>query len=81
MDKIEPEVLQHATDKKFTEFEAAVKQSLKNKLANHKDIKKYVSDYDKINQMKDMFNKITTINDYKDLDKDKDLDNDKDLDS
>jgi len=50
-------------NKKFTEFSNAVKQELKNKLANHKDIKQYVSDYDKIKQMKASFAKIADMRD------------------
>ena len=52
---LEQEVLDLAADKKFTEFSNAVKQELKNKLSNQKDIKQYVSDFDKIQQMKQQF--------------------------
>ena len=57
---LDTEVLKSAQDKKFTEFEKAVKQELSNKLSNHKVTKQYVSDFDKIQQMKDSFEKIRT---------------------
>jgi len=59
---IDNETLDAVKNKKFTEFSDAVKQELKQKLSNHKDTKKYVSDYDKIKQMKDSFAKIASIN-------------------
>lgn len=52
---IDTDVLQKAKDKKFTDFSKAVKQELNNKLSNHKTVKTYVSDYDKIQQMKKAF--------------------------
>lgn len=51
-------VINSAVNKKFTEFSVAIKQELHNKLSNHEDIKKYASDYDKIQQMKAAFAKI-----------------------
>ena len=69
------DTLKLATDKKFTDFSKAVKQELNNKLSNHKVTKKYVSDFDKIQQMKSQFAKIAS----KDIDKDdipKDIDKD-----
>ena len=52
------ETLQMVSDKKFTDFETAVKAELKNKLANHPDVQSYTSDFDKIQQMKTLFSKI-----------------------
>ena len=59
---VDQSALDAVKDKKFTEFSDAVKQELKQKLSNHKITKKYVSDYDKIKQMKDSFAKIANIN-------------------
>lgn len=53
-------IIQSVKDKKFSEFETAVKQELKNKLANSPEVKKYASDYDKIQSLKDTFAKINT---------------------
>jgi 5'-deoxynucleotidase YfbR-like HD superfamily hydrolase len=58
---VDNKVLNLASDKKFTEFSKAIKQELKNKLSNHKEVKQYVSDYDKIQQMKDSFAEISKI--------------------
>ena len=59
---VDQSALDAVKDKKFTEFSDAVKHELKQKLSNHKITKKYVSDYDKIKQMKDSFAKIANIN-------------------
>jgi len=58
---ISKEELKLATDKKFTEFSKAVKDELKSKLNNHPTVKKHISDYEKIQQMKDSFKKIADI--------------------
>jgi len=60
---IDQETLNLASDEKFTDFSKAVKQELNNKLSNHKVSKKYVSDFDKIQDMKKTFAKITNAND------------------
>jgi len=60
---LDNDVLDDVKNKKFTDFSNAVKQELKQKLSNHKLTKKYVSDYDKIQQMKDSFAKISKIKD------------------
>lgn len=52
------ETLQLAGDGKFSEFEAAVKAELKNKLGNHEEIKSYTSAFDKIQDMKNLFKQI-----------------------
>ena len=62
---LEQETLDAAKDKKFTEFSDAVKQELKNKLSNHSKTKEYVSNFDKIQQMKDSFTKIANISNKK----------------
>ncbi len=59
---MEPDVLNLAYDKKFTDFSKAVKQELNNKLSNHQITKEYVSDYDKIQNMKQQFAKIAKEN-------------------
>jgi len=55
------QTLDLASDKKFTEFSKAVKTELKNKLKNRPEIQQYVSDYDKIQQMKSKFAEISQI--------------------
>ena len=55
--------LKAAQGKKYTEFSKAVKQELKSKLANHKVTKQYVSDFDKIEQMKKSFEQIKNLAD------------------
>ena len=47
-----------AMSKKYTEFSDAIKSELKSKLSNNDYVKKYTSDFDKIDQMKSMFAKI-----------------------
>ena len=54
------ETLQLAGDGKFSEFEAAVKTVLRNKLGNHEEIKSYTSAFDKIQDMKNLFKQINT---------------------
>jgi len=51
-------VIDLAINKKYTEFSDAVKAELKSKISNHDISKKYTSDYDKIQQMKNIFSKI-----------------------
>lgn len=53
-------ILKHAGDRKFTDFSNAVKSELKNKLANREEIKTYISDFDRVQQMKSMFAQINT---------------------
>jgi len=59
---LEQDTIDNVKDKKFTDFSNAVKQELKQKLSSHKGTKEYVSDFDKIKQMKDSFAKISKIN-------------------
>ncbi len=58
---LEVDDLKAAQGKKYTEFSKAVKQELKSKLANHKVTKQYVSDFDKIEQMKKSFEQIKNL--------------------
>jgi len=51
-------VINNAVDKKYTEFSDAIKNELKTKMINHETSKKYASEYDKIQDMKQMFAKI-----------------------
>lgn len=51
-------VINKAVDKKYTEFSDAIKAELKTKMINHETSKQYASDYDKIQDMKQMFAKI-----------------------
>jgi hypothetical protein len=60
---LEQETLDLVKDKKFTEFSDAVKQELKNKLSNHQGAREYVSSFDKIQQMKTSFAKISKLQD------------------
>lgn len=59
---LEQDTIDDVKDKKFTDFSNAVKQELKQKLSSHKGTKAYVSDFDKIKQMKSSFAKISKIN-------------------
>ena len=54
------DILRSAENKKYSEFSAAVKQELKNKLANNDTITSYISDFERIQQMKAVFSKINT---------------------
>lgn len=54
-------VMQYVADKKYSEFSNAVKQELLNKLSNSPEIKNYTSEYDKIQQMKDLFSQINSV--------------------
>jgi hypothetical protein len=56
---LETIVIQNAMDKKYTDFSNAVKIELQNKMRNHYTSTKYISDYDKIQQMKSVFAKIS----------------------
>lgn len=54
-------VMQFVADKKYTEFSNAVKNELMNKLGSSSEMKTYISDYDKIQQMKSLFSQINNI--------------------
>ena len=56
---LDNETLQNAKDKKFTDFSNAVKQELRSKLASNSVTKDYTSEYDRLQQMKDVFSQIT----------------------
>lgn len=52
-------VINKALEKKYTEFSDAIKTELQTKMTNHPDSMKYASDFDKIQDMKQMFAKIS----------------------
>jgi len=52
------DVINSATDKKYTEFSDAIKAELHNKMSNNDISKKYASDYDSIQSMKKLFAQI-----------------------
>lgn len=54
------DTIQLATDKKYSEFSNAVKTEMMSKMANHDISKNYVSQYDKIQNMKNLFAKINS---------------------
>ena len=51
-------IIDSAVNKKYTEFSAAVKKELQNKLANHEISRKYANEYDQVQHMKQMFAQI-----------------------
>jgi hypothetical protein len=51
-------VIDMAVNKKYTEFSASVKTEIQNKLTNHPISVKYAGEYDKIQQMKQVFSQI-----------------------
>lgn len=55
---LEPDVLQIAAEKRYTDFSNAVKQELANKLANNPTIQDHVSEFDRINNLKAVFAQI-----------------------
>ena len=50
--------MQSVADKKYSEFSAAVKQEMLNKISNSETIKNYTSEFDRIQQMKSLFAQI-----------------------
>jgi hypothetical protein len=50
--------LQAAGEKRFTDFSNAVKQELNNKLQSNPIIQANVSEYERIQQLKDIFSQI-----------------------
>ena len=48
-----------AAEKRFTDFSTAVKNELKNKLSQDSRIQNYVSEFDKIQQMKNLFAQVS----------------------
>jgi len=52
------EDLTNAMEKKYTAFSTAVKQELANKLQAHPVIQSHVAEFDRINQLKDLFAQI-----------------------
>lgn len=51
-------LMQYVQDKKYTEFSSAVKAEMQNKLANTPQMRDYVSEFDKIQNMKSLFAQI-----------------------
>lgn len=58
---MEQGIVKAAQDKRFSDFESAVRTQLKTKLANHPEIVKYSNAMDKIQGMKDAFSKVSQI--------------------
>lgn len=54
-------VVQLAVDKKYTDFEQAIKSELTAKLSDNAVIKKYSKEFDKIQHMKSEFSRINSI--------------------
>lgn len=50
--------IKFAMDKKYTDFSTAVKTELKQKLATHPEIETYKSDFEKIQDMKNLFSQV-----------------------
>lgn len=59
--EIENNIMQAVADKKYSEFSTAVKQELLNKMANTETMKNYTSEFDKIQQMKNLFAQINKV--------------------
>lgn len=55
---LDTQVLQSAEEKKYTDFSNAIKQELANKLANNPIVQSHMSEFDRINQLKDVFAQI-----------------------
>lgn len=53
-------VVQLAVDKKYTDFEQAIKSELTAKLSDNAVIKKYSKEFDNIQQMKSEFSRINS---------------------
>ena len=54
-------ILNHIRDKEYVQFEEIIQKELKSRLNNNSDIKDYISQYDKINSMKQSFSEISNI--------------------
>jgi len=52
-------IIQNAKDKKYTDFSNAVKKELDDRLNNNPKNQQFASDYEKIQQTKELFKKIT----------------------
>lgn len=53
------DVINTALNGKYSEFSDAIKQELKTKMSSHDVSKNYCSEYDKIQNMKELFSKIS----------------------
>jgi selenocysteine-specific translation elongation factor len=47
-----------AVEKRYTDFSNAIKQELNNKLQNHPIIQNHVSEFERIERLKDIFSQI-----------------------
>lgn len=54
--------IRFAADKKYTDFSNAVKTELKQKLSDHSTIQNYKSEFERIQNMKDLFSQIVSSN-------------------
>lgn len=61
MEDTQVNVLDYVADKKYSDFSAAVKQELLYKLGNSNEIKSFASEFDKIQQMKNLFSQISNV--------------------
>lgn len=52
-------VLNHVRDKEYVQFEEIIQNELKSRLNNNSVIQDYISQYDKINSMKQSFSEIS----------------------
>jgi len=50
--------LKLAQEGRYTDFSNAIKQELNNKLSNNPIVQTHVSEFERIQQLKDIFNKI-----------------------
>lgn len=55
-------IISYAVDKNYVDFSAAVKQEMLNKLANSSEMRNFTSEFDKIQQMKNLFSQISNSN-------------------
>ena len=62
MENTQVNVLDYVADKKYSDFSAAVKQEMLNKLANSSEMRNFTSEFDKIQQMKNLFSQISNSN-------------------
>lgn len=54
--------IRFAADKKYTDFSNAVKIELKQKLSDHSTVQNYKSEFERIQNMKDLFSQVVASN-------------------
>ena len=54
--------IRFAADKKYTDFSNAVKTELKQKLSDHSTVQNYKSEFERIQNMKDLFSQVVASN-------------------